>query len=108
METNFHHNVVALANSELSKEQIIAELKKLEINEDKVVFFCKAVYKLRHKKNQKTGIVLLIIGGIAMFGGFLLTVFLFHQNQSIHLAMYSFTTIGLLFIFAGIIKFLGW
>lgn len=108
METNFHHNVVALADSELSKEQIIEELKKLEIKDDKLDFLCKAIYKLRHKKNQKTGMTLLIIGGVVMFVGFILTVFLYHQNQNIHLAMYSFTSFGLLLIFAGIIKFLGW
>lgn len=108
MEINFNDKITALANSELTKEQVVSELKKLAITEDEVALFCKAVYKLRHKKSQKTGLILLAIGCLTLLSGFLLTLFLFYQNQSIHYVMYSLTTIGIILIFVGAIKFLGW
>lgn len=108
MEANYNDKVAALADSELSKDQIIAELNKLELTEEKVELLLKSVYGLRHKKNQKTGLILLGVGCLTLISGFLLTLFLFYQNLSIHYVMYGLTTIGIILIFSGIIKCLGW
>lgn len=108
METNYNDKIAALANSELSKEQLIDELNKLELTEEKTQLFLKSIYDLRHKKNQKNGLILLAAGCLTLISGFLLTLFLFYQNQSIHYVMYGLTTIGIILIFAGVIKCLGW
>ena len=68
----------------------------------------KAVSTFYFAKRRDRGVGFLIVGSILLVVGFFLTVFLFHANASIDMAMYGLTGVGILILFYGLIEVLGW
>jgi len=67
-----------------------------------------AVSVFYYAKRRERGVGLLIAGSILLVSGFFLTVFLFHANASIDMAMYGLTGTGILVLLYGLIEVLGW
>ncbi|MBL0341614.1 MAG: hypothetical protein IPP71_12135 [Bacteroidetes bacterium] len=59
-------------------------------------------------KRRKRGFMLMAVGSILLFIGFLLTVFFFHSGISIHYVMYGMTSVGVLLLIAGLVEVVGW
>lgn len=88
--------------------QFIRE-KLREMNADESL--CEMAYnefkKILNLKRRKRGIVFLGAGSAFLIIGFLLTAFLFHNNESFQWVMYVVTSAGIGLLFWGIVDVLG-
>lgn len=67
----------------------------------------KQLKQVHYAIKRRSGMVKLGIAGFFLLVGFLITCVNFHSNQSFTIVMYSFTTIGLSFLFYGLYEIIG-
>ena len=60
-----------------------------------------------YAQKRKEGISIIGIGLVLILAGFIITCFNYHSNQSVSLAMYGLTTLGIIIAFAGLYKIMG-
>jgi hypothetical protein len=59
-------------------------------------------------KRRKRGFILGAAGSLLLVIGFILTVVFYHSGVSIHVVMYSMTSLGAILLVAGMVDFIGW
>ena len=96
-----------LADANKSFEEIEKQLKCKTDDAMMIAEMLTQIKKVRQAVKTKNGIVKLGFGTSFLLLGFIITVFNFHSNQSFTMVMYSFTTIGFIFLFWGLYDVIG-
>jgi len=60
-----------------------------------------------YAQKRKEGTSIIGIGLMLILAGFIITCFNYHSNQSVSMAMYGLTTIGIIVVFVGLYKIMG-
>lgn len=68
----------------------------------------KQVKTRMYLKRRKRGFILGVTGSLLLVIGFILTVVFYHSGVSIHIVMYSMTSLGAILLVAGMVDFIGW
>lgn len=99
---------IELFNQGNTTEEITAKLRSKEANENQLQQALAAIKALRITKRRNKGFIWCGIGCFLLVAGCMLT-FIQHSNgQSIRLALYGFTTIGVGILLKGLVDVFGW
>lgn len=88
--TSIHDNLIKEGADELSAAEIVSQVKLIH-----------------YAEKRRKGCMIILVGGILLLVGFLLTISNFYANTSITYVMYGFTTVGLLVMFYGLYEIFG-
>ncbi|MEQ1733982.1 MAG: hypothetical protein ABL940_09920 [Bacteroidia bacterium] len=97
----------SLASNNLSAEDIETQLLQKTTDKELVSALTKDAKKAHYTQKRKDGLFKLMLGALFLLTGFFITCVFFHSNKSFDLVMYSFTTVGLSFIFWGLYEIIG-
>lgn len=88
---------------ELIKDKLLARCADEEI----VLSVISKVKKEYYLQRRKEGTNILSVGLLMILAGFVITCFNYHSNQSVTLAMYGLTSLGILIVFLGLYRIMG-
>jgi hypothetical protein len=89
----------------MTTQQMEAELVKEGIDERHVAEMLRELKKLYYAKRTSQGLVLILIGAIICLTSCIVTFFSSYSSMS--LALYGLTSIGVVIVFAGLMKIFG-
>jgi hypothetical protein len=85
--------------------EIIREKLLLRCSDEELVLSVISIVKTKHyRQRTKEGTTILCAGLVMILAGFVITCFNYHSNQSVTLAMYGLTSLGILIVFWGLYK----
>lgn len=109
--TKLYEELYALANQHLASgmdfELIKDKLIERCTDEEIVATVLGTVKRNYYARRTNEGTNILCIGLVLILIGFVITCFNFHSNQSVTLAMYGLTSLGILIVFFGLYKIMG-
>lgn len=89
-------------------EEITAQLRTKGASEDLLLQAIAEIKTLRQTRRRNNGFIWCAIGCFLLVAGCMLT-FIQHSNgQSIRIALYGFTTIGVIIVMKGLVDVFGW
>ena len=104
--TLYWNKVLKLQREGYPIDAIQSILKKEGLNE---VMLTEALCKLKlliYKKRKGRAGIIIVVGGIIMLFGFIMTVILFHNDHNFDFFLYGFTIVGLLVLSYGVYEML--
>lgn len=101
------HEVWHLYSSGHTSDEIMNRLMKRELDLEVVEAVMSKVKGIRDQKKRSRGLVFSIIGGVALVLAFLLSYILHQFGYPTDLTLYGLTTVGIGFLFAGMVLYMG-
>lgn len=91
-----------------SFDEIMTQLRAQGAPDNLLTEIVDRLKKICQDRRRNTGFICLGVGAFLLAAGFLLTLLLYHSTSSMRVAMYGLTTIGVIFVFKGLIDLTGW
>lgn len=101
------HEVWQLYSNGHTSDEILARLMKREVDLEVAEGVMSKVKTIRDAKRRSRGLVLCIIGGSLLIMAFFVTYILHQMNVQTDIALYGLTTIGIGFLFTGMVYYMG-
>lgn len=110
-ETRLYDELLSMAKTLLRHGSDAEDLEKHLRQKTEDIVLITVIIKEAKKEHyavlRKEGLAKILLGSILALLGFAVTFFNFHTNRSIDLAMYGFTTTGIVIVFWGLFKMIG-
>lgn len=87
-----------------STEQITAELRNRGFDERQLPEMLAEIKRLRNARSLSKGLILILVGAVVCLLSCILTMTSSYSHSNFGIILYGFTTIGILIVFAGLMK----
>lgn len=101
------HEVWQLYSNGHTSDEILARLIRREVDLEVAEGVMHKVKTIRDTKRRNQGLTFCVIGGTLLILAFLITYILHQLNIQTDIALYGLTTIGIGFLFTGMVYYMG-
>ena len=86
------------------KDSIPGRLIEMGFDKETVDVCFQQYIKMKDKQHRQAGLMLILTGALTLVFSCVLTIVLHYNNQSLEFVMYGVTSVGLIIVFAGLMK----